>query len=152
MKKIATELITKLEETNSVARVDSFEDLKNTIIGFFQLRTKVISKLETFRAKVETSLLEQLESGDLKFGELYSLYNMVSNQINNASDSIVSIFKPVPGAESILAKTLGEDDHKDKVEEFYNTLSPEELRKIDSFTKAVAILQANDAPSVVDKD
>lgn len=119
------------EEVRAVTNADPLDMLRSDILSFFRTHMERIRKQEDLRTGIQNQLQEMIDNGDLTFEQLMKLFSMVSNQENNAADSIISLFKPVPGVGSLLANSIGQDKKDDDVENMYENLSPEQMRSID---------------------
>ena len=80
--------------------------------------------------------------------ERMSLYKLISTQSSIAADSVLSIFKPTPGAPSLLADNLSKNAQEDHFDKTFDAMTPEELQKIDKlmkFLQSVPNGKSNDA-------
>ena len=135
------ELIRKLDSENTkVARItdaDPFFVLRSDILSFFRGIMSEVSKKETLKNQIESSFEEDLASGDLSFQDRMALYKLISTQSNISVDSILSIFKPTPGAPSLLADNISRDATQDHFEQMFDELKPEDLQKVDKMMKFI---------------
>lgn len=112
------------------------EVFRSDILNFFKDRISVIAGQELIKQKVEQALIEKLESDELDFDQLMHLYSSVSKTALTSVEAIMSLFKPVPGAPSILAdKVVESESVEDKYKDIYEAMSPEELGKLDKLYK-----------------
>ncbi len=124
------------DEVKRVTQSDPFFLLRQDLLSFFRNRISEIQKHDSFIKNIETSLKEDLDEGNLSFDEKMRLYKLITNQANNSQEGILSLFRPTPGAPSILAQNLSEKEEKaDKYEEIFDKLSSGDLQKIDKLNK-----------------
>lgn len=118
------------------------DKLRIEVFEFFKDRMKRIQTQEDLRSKIQTQLEAVVDRGELDFEQLKSLYAMVSRETAISSDSIISLFKPVPGASSILATQIAEEqEKKDGAERLFAMLGDENIRKIDALYRFVSALK-----------
>jgi hypothetical protein len=139
------ELLSKLNDTNpmqkrviEISNSDPLLRLKTSIFEFFVEHLKDVSSQERLRAKVQESFLEDLENYEepLTFQERMSLYKLISKEANSSSDSILGLFKPSPGAPSILAENLSREENKDDIfEEIFSEMNVEERNSMEELRK-----------------
>lgn len=136
-----TDLISALgnpDVEDEVARIkqqnQELDLLRSNIFEFFRDRMKRISEQENLKERVQEKLLDLVESDELNFDQLTALLRNLNSSTRDASSSIIDLFKPSPGANSILADSLGKPQkEQDDLEEFFDHLSPEELEKLNRF-------------------
>lgn len=123
-------------EVQKVIDSDPFIQLRQDLLEFFRSRINEIQKHDGFIKEIEDSLREELDSGNLSFEEKMRLYKTITAQSLSSQDGILSLFRPTPGAPSILAQNLSEKEEKaDRYEELFDKLSSKDLQKIDKLTK-----------------
>lgn len=129
-----TQLLNKLDESKPEVKViteaDPFFILRNDILSFFRQIMGEVSKKEALKHKIEDSFLEDLESDTLDFQSRMSLYKLISTQSNVSVDSILSLFKPTPGAPSLLADNISREKEKTHFDEMYENMSPDDLQNV----------------------
>lgn len=117
---------------------DPMRVLREEILGFFRSHIKLIGQQERLRSKIQEALEVMVEGGELEFNQLIQAYNTVSNKEIASADAIISIFKPVPGATSILAATVGENEKKnDEYQNMHDSLPAEQLQALEKLWQAV---------------
>jgi len=122
----------------STLNISQFDQLKSSLLSFFKERINSIQERERLKAKVEDSFLDDLQGGELTFSQRLSLYNSVSKQENASADSLLSIFRPTPGAPSILAENLGKtEDVNDSVDEFFNSLDSDSISALEKLGRMI---------------
>jgi len=127
------ELMKEAGESRFISPVD---DLKTAVFEFFKRTIESIDKREQLRLKIQNILERRIDTeGDtMQLEELRSLYMMVSAEADRANDSIIGLFKPVPGAPSLLVNNVGaaggEEGDPDAL---YNRLSPEDRAVFERF-------------------
>jgi len=145
----ATNLINSLtdpkntEKVNQIIEQDPMSGLQNNIIEFFNDRMTTVRKQESLKTKVQAKLEDMVESGALAFDDLKSLFITLSKESTIASDGIIGLFKPTPGAQSPFAQNLSRstDEREAGLESFYDDLSSEDKRKIDVLTRFIASVE-----------
>lgn len=142
--KFGSSLIKKLDEKEKDVEVFSEVDpmlvLRKDILSFFQGIMASVSKKESLKELIESSFIEDLESRELSFQDRISLYKLISTQANISSDSVLSIFKPTPGAPSLLADNLSKDREDDHFDKMYANMKPDDLQKMDKLMKFLQML------------
>lgn len=135
-----SKLLKKLgEEKNEVtviANSDPFYVLRTDILVFFRQIMKDVEKKDSLKSELEESFLEDLRGNGeepLTFQQKMSLYKLISTQSNISAEGILSLFKPTPGAPSLLADNISKDTEVDKFDEIYEGMSPEELQNVQKF-------------------
>lgn len=138
-----TELLDKLEDHSAIQErvrevtlMDPFMQLRVDLLEFFRNRIAEIQKHDDFITEIESSLREELYSDELDFDQKMRLYKMITTQSIASQEGILSLFRPTPGAPSILAQNLSEKEEKrDNFEETFDRLSSKDLQKIDLLTR-----------------
>lgn len=142
--KTSKELVGMLDEKDVEIKVFSETDpmltLRNDILSFFRAIMIEVSDKQDLKKRIENSFLEDLESGDLPLDDRMRLYKLITSQTNISADSILSIFKPTPGAPSLLADNLSRDREEDHFDRVFENMKPSDLQKIDKLVKAIALL------------
>ena len=142
--KFGSSLIKKLDDKEKDVEVFSEVDpmlvLRKDILSFFQGIMASVSKKESLKELIESSFIEDLESRELSFQDRISLYKLISTQANISSDSVLSIFKPTPGAPSLLADNLSKDREDDHFDKMYANMKPDDLQKMDKLMKFLQML------------
>jgi hypothetical protein len=146
--RFSSSLINKLDEKEKDIKVFSETDpmytLRKDILSFFQNIMESVSKKETLKEKIESSFLEDLESGELSVQDRMSLYKLISTQANLSAESVLSIFKPTPGAPSLLADNLSKDTKEDHFDKVYESMKPEDLQKVDKLMKLLQMMKKDE--------
>lgn len=127
------------KRTNQIQVSDPFVELKLDLLSFFKDRINRISSQEKLKERTETELESFIDQGDLTFEQVLQVYRQVSTQTNNSADSLLSLFKPTPGAPSILADNLAkQEEKKDVYDELYEQFSGDQLQKIDKLNRLLS--------------
>jgi len=135
VKELGDASVTK-KKVDAIPIGNPMEVFRSDILNFFKDRISAIASQELIKNKVEQALLEKLESDELDFDQLMHLYSSVSKTSLTSVESIMSLFKPVPGAPSILAdKVVESEGVEDKYKDIYDSMSPKELEKLDKLFK-----------------
>jgi len=148
IEKTANDLLEKFSDSseeakkvNKVLEYDPYVDLKKSLLDFFKDRMNRITVQERLKERIEQELETLVDNGDLTFDQLLRLHSQVAKSNNVSTDSFLTIFKPTPGAPSILAENLAkQDERKDEFDEMYESLSSEQLRKLDKLSKLLQVM------------
>lgn len=124
-------------EVINVQEVDEFRDLRMQLFTFFKERMKAISSKERILQRINDRMLEYVDTnGELTLEEMQSIYRMYAADSREATDSFLALFKPTPGTPSLLAQNISEkEEKKDKFDELYESMSAEDLQRLDKFVK-----------------
>jgi len=132
------------EEAKNVSKVvyaDPYVDLRKSLLVFFKDRMNRIALQDRLKERVEVELEASIDGGELTFEQLLRLHSQVSKSNNMSTDSFLTIFKPTPGAPSILAENLAkQEEKKDEFDEMYDNLSSEQLRKFDKLSRMMQMM------------
>lgn len=133
-----------VQESESLRIVDPLEELKINLFDFFKKRLKDIEHKEAFHKKVQAKIEEILQEGELTFEQLMQLSRLYQNQSHDDADSIIQLFKPVPGASSPLIDNISkEEEKKDDIQQFFDNLNSEQLQEMDSFYRLMKQVMDN---------
>lgn len=124
-----------VQETNMITKLNQVDALRSDIFDFFKDRMMRIRQAEILKMKAQEALEDQLDTGELNFQQILTIFTTASRESRNSAEAIISLFKPVPGANSILADSLGNAQKPDDYEEMFESMSQDELRKIDGLYK-----------------
>lgn len=116
---------------------DPNHQLRKEILAFFTDRFQRIQKSERLKEQIQESFEAMIEREELTFDQLITLYSIVAKQNSFAAQGILDIFKPVPGAPSILAPEVVHQEDKDDYEKEYDNLSSEELQAVGALYRAI---------------
>lgn len=138
-----TELINKLESHSDIQErvqraiaIDPFAQLRIDLLEFFRNRIAEIQKHDEFITEIEDSLRLELDSDNLDFDQKMRLYKTITSQSIASQEGILSLFRPTPGAPSILAQNLSEKEEKeDKYHDIFDSLSSKDLQKLDRLSR-----------------
>lgn len=121
----------------TVSDWDEFRDLRMQLFSFFKERMSAITAKEKILQKINDRMLDYVETNDdLTLEEMQSIYRMYAADSREATDSFLALFKPTPGTPSLLAQNISEKEEKiDRFDEMYNSLSAEDLQKLDKVVK-----------------
>ncbi len=138
----ARSLISSLSDRHLAAdarearEINPVEQLKMSVFDFFTRAIERVDRLEksreNARALVDRLIERSIETADeddleVAIARAERLFRLTSSEANRASESIIGLFKPVPGAPSILANSVGNSaSSEDDSEAFYSRLTPEQ--------------------------
>jgi hypothetical protein len=119
--------------------IDSMEDLKNEVMGFFKNRIASISRAERIKELIFTQFETDIESGHLNFDQMMTLLMRLDRDNNDSADSIISMFRPngAGGGGSLLTDIVRPGSDKSDVAKAFENYTPEELRKINETMKVI---------------
>jgi len=148
---IGTELLKKIQdkdieqEVEIIQEQDEFRDLRMQLFSFFKDRMKAISSKEKILQKINERMMLYVENADdIPIEEMQSIYRMYAADSREATDSFLALFKPTPGTPSLLAQNISEkEEKKDKFDEMYESMSAEDLQKLDSFVKMFKMIDSD---------
>jgi len=141
------------EEVKALAKnVDSKDLLRDDLFSFLRNRMNRIEEAETLKMKVQAEIEAQLERGELSYDQVVGLYTSINRQIRDHTDSIMTILKPVPGANSPLTDSMREVDRKDNVQEFFEKSDPDTLRVFDSLLRRMKKVNPKDVAEDLEID
>jgi len=135
-----SKLLQKLNEEKKDVTVinnsDPFFVLRTDILAFFRHIMAETQQKDTLKNELEVSFLEDIRGNneeEITFQQKITLYKLISTQSNIAAEGILSLFKPTPGAPSLLAENISKDKELDKFDEIYEGMSSDELQKVQKF-------------------
>jgi len=82
---------------NKIRVVDPFFSLKSSLFEFFQNMLQKVQTDDEFTKRVKDALIDKIEANDISVNQLLNLLDSVNKEKINLVDSILSIFKPIPG-------------------------------------------------------
>lgn len=115
--------------------------LRKTLFSFFDDTIKKVDDEQSLMKELKESFHNDVAGNTLDFNERMSLYQMLASKQNNQINSILSLFKPAPGAPSMLADNVIKEEKEDKYQEVFNKASTHDLQNI---SKLVDYLQMNE--------
>lgn len=148
VEKTANSLLSHFEDSSeaskkvaAVQNSDPFAELKVSLLSFFKDQMNRISVQERLQQRIEEELESHLDRGELTFDQLMRMHSQVTKQNNSSVDSFLGIFKPTPGAPSILAANLAEQEkERDVFDEIYDDLNSDQLQKLDRLSKLLEMM------------
>lgn len=144
---VSDSLIKDLGETREAEGIvtrssaHSQEKLQETMYTFFEDAVKRVDDEQEIMQKLNKSFSDDLDSNVLDFSERMSLFQMLSARQNNQISSIISLFKPAPGAPSVFVEKVAQTTEKTALEKTLENTSPDELQ---SFSVLIDALQKLD--------
>lgn len=126
------------QQVQMVETVDEFRDLRMQLFSFFKRRMEAINSKEKILQSLNDKIMSYIDNNDeMPLEEMQSIYRMYAADSREATDSFLALFKPTPGTPSLLAQNISEkEEKKDKFDELYESLSPDDLQRLDQFVKA----------------
>ena len=147
---VGTELLNKMQdkqinnEVQVIQEMDEFRDLRMQLFSFFKDRMQAISAKERILQRLNTRIEEYVDSEDMTRVEMQSIYRMYAADSREATDSFLALFKPTPGTPSLLAQNISEkEEKKDRFDELYESMSPDDLQRLDKFIKAFKAVEVS---------
>jgi hypothetical protein len=147
----AQEMLSALEDKRfrndalRVASTDSIGEMKENLIQFFKDRIETIKKSDDLRDALYEKLQGMIVRDELDFGQLLSVYKLLGNENNTAADGLLSLFRPVPGAQSLFLEVSRPPDKDEELKKAYKHYSAEELQTLDRMRGHLAGLVGQDA-------
>jgi len=148
---VGSNLLKKMQDKNIdnqvqiVQDIDEFRDLRMQLFSFFKQRMGAISAKEKILQRLNERILDYVDANDnMPLEEMQSIYRMYAADSREATDSFLALFKPTPGTPSLLAQNISEkEEKKDKFDELYESMSADDLQKLDKFVKAFKAIEIN---------
>lgn len=123
---------------------DIFYGLKRDLVNFFSNRMEEIKSKDAIQKRIIEKFSDMLEMDDLSFEQLMAIYKTVSNDSRYSTDSLLAIFKPVPGVESPFSSaTMKQNESRDAFDQVYEQMSSEDLENIDTLLKLLRVASKN---------
>lgn len=138
-------------ETRSMREVDPFFVLKKTLFSFFENMLKKVQEEDEFKRKVKQALLEKIDSNEVTFPQLSNLLGALESNNLSLTDSILSIFKPVPGTGEVSPLINPKIKQEENAAAFEN-LSSEERDSLDKMAKLLEYAAKEQANAKKDGD
>lgn len=112
--------------------MDPLESLKLDLFEFFKKRLNHIEAKERFSLKVQEKIEEKLEHDELTIDQLMAVYRLFQNKVGESSDSILGLFRPVPGATSPLVNSMTHrEEGTDEIQRMFESMDNEQLQNMD---------------------
>ena len=134
-----------VEQVNAVPiQDDIFYGLKRDLVNFFSNRMGEIKAKDSIQRRIIEKIGDMLEMDELSFEQLITVYKTVSNDSRYSTDSLLAIFKPVPGVESPFSSaTMKQNESRDAFDQVYEQMSSEDLENIDTLLKLLRVASKN---------
>jgi hypothetical protein len=123
-----------MNDAKEARKINPVEDMRLSVFEFFKDTIAKIGRMELIQAKAQEALnrrLDQDEQTPLPLDDLMRIYNNTSEELRRARESIISLFRPVPGAPSLLANSVG-DKPPEGGEARYDQLSAEDRQAVEA--------------------
>lgn len=115
---------------------DIFYGLKKDLVNFFSNRMEEIKSKDSIQRRIIEKIGDMLEMDELSFEQLMSVYKTISNDARYSTDSLLAIFKPVPGVESPFSSaTMKQNESRDAFDQVYENMTSEDLENVDLLLK-----------------
>ena len=130
-----------VEQVNAVPiQDDIFYGLKRDLVNFFSNRMGEIKAKDSIQRRIIEKIGDMLETDELSFEQLMAVYKTVSNDSRYSTDSLLAIFKPVPGTPSVFADSVAQKDKdQDVFDKVYEEMSSEDLENVDVLLKLLRV-------------
>ena len=138
-----------VEQVNAVpVQDDIFYGLKRDLVNFFSNRMGEIKAKDSIQRRIIEKIGDMLEMDELSFEQLMAVYKTVSNDSRYSTDSLLAIFKPVPGVESPFSSaTMKQNESRDVFDQVYERMSSEDLENISKIHQLLQIMERNSEKS-----
>lgn len=142
--------LTKTEEVTAVPIQDNiFYGLKKDLVNFFSNRMEEIKSKDSIQKRIIEKIGDMLEMDELSFEQLMAVYKTISNDARYSTDSLLALFKPVPGVQSVFADSVAQKDEKQDVfDRIYEEMSSEDLENISKIHQLLQIMGKNSEKEV----
>ena len=128
---------------------DIFYGLKKDLVNFFSNRMEEIKSKDSIQRRIIEKIGDMLEMDELSFEQLMAVYKTISNDSRYSTDSLLAIFKPVPGSPSVFADSVAQKDEKQDVfDQVYEQMSSEDLENISKIYQLLQIMGKNSEKEV----
>lgn len=130
------------EEVKAVpVQEDIFFGLKRDLVNFFSNRMEEIKSKDSIQRRIIEKIGDMLEMDELSFEQLMAVYKTISNDSRYSTDSLLAIFKPVPGSPSVFADSVAQKDEKqDMFDQIYEQMSSEDLENISKIYQLLQVM------------
>lgn len=148
----AYDIVEKLEDTEIDKEVQERKEanrqldiLRSNVFEFFQGRLNHIRVQERLREQVQNQIEDMVDSGNLTFDELMRILGSLNKSTQEAAESIISLFRPVPGAGSPFAASMSDrKDETNDIDRYVDQLTPQQLEQFSKLTQAIKKMQRDD--------
>ncbi len=116
---------------------------RTELFQFFSTRLLGLSRREKFKDKIQEALESHIESGEVTFTQLLSLYKVVYSESSLASESVLSLLKPASGVPNPLLTAM--DTRKtveDSFGDMHSELDTKSIKAIDVLYRALKKYEA----------
>lgn len=132
-------------EVSAINMQDPSIKTRTELFQFFSTRLIGLSKRESFKDKIQAALEEYMESGEVTFPQLLSLYKVVFSESSLASESVLSLLRPTPGTPNPLLTAM--DTRKtvdDNFGNMHDQLDTKSVKAIDLLYRALKKYEVQD--------
>ncbi len=139
--KLANSLIdSKLQEENqSIKIIDPLMHLRNTTAEFINKRFQKIQEDTELEMITVEALKVKMKEGSVSFSELANFLNQLKLRSTDATESLLTFFKPQQGENSPLLSDANRDGNKPEDQVFKNA-TPQDLQALQ---KVIQLLESN---------
>lgn len=124
---------------------DIFYGLKKDLVNFFSNRMEEIKSKDSIQRRIIEKIGDMLEMDELSFEQLMSVYKTISNDARYSTDSLLAIFKPVPGVESPFSSaTMKQNESRDAFDQVYENMTSEDLENVDLLLKLLRTVKKSE--------
>ena len=124
---------------------DIFYGLKKDLVNFFSNRMEEIKSKDSIQRRIIEKIGDMLEMDELSFEQLMSVYKTISNDARYSTDSLLAIFKPVPGVESPFSSaTMKQNESRDAFDQVYENMTSEDLENVDLLLKLLRTVKESE--------
>ena len=104
-----------------------------------------IKSKDSIQRRIIEKIGDMLEMDELSFEQLMAVYKTISNDSRYSTDSLLAIFKPVPGSPSLLADSIAQKDEKqDAFDQVYENMTSDDLANIDLLLKLMRTVKKSE--------
>jgi hypothetical protein len=130
----ASEILDNIKKEENIIKPSNqfgIEQLRESMISFFEDHLGRIERREKLAETIENKIMEKVETDEtIDFNQLRAFLKDLSGQSSNLSELLLAIFRPTPGTPSILADSIGHKVQEDSEIDILTTLNDDERNQI----------------------
>lgn len=149
-----------MAEARAARAADPVDQLRLAVFDFFTRAIDRVDRLERSRDKAREvvdrltdRVMRDIDDPGVDLETLLAraekLFRMMSSEANRANDSIIGLFRPVPGAPSILANSVGSHaQSEDDPDAFYDRLTSDQRAVFERLREMLNASRFSDGKSI----
>ena len=116
------------KQMKKAIEVDSQDNIRDAIYGFYSKRLDVVSGDEEFKSLLEEKLRDKLENNELSIGQMMNLYKYMAATNINSTKALLDVLKPVPNAPNPMLVTEAQGEKENNM---HLSMTSEEAANLD---------------------